>query len=68
MTKTNGQLLAELAYPGDLPGYVTARRQAGASWRTIRDDIKAHPDMPVTVTHQSLSNWYGDATTEDGAA
>jgi hypothetical protein len=60
VTKTNGQLLAEMAYPGDLAGFVGARRDAGDSWRTIRDFVNSQFNGGVTVTHQALINWYAE--------
>jgi len=48
--------LLDVILDGGLDEYVTARRQAGQSWRTIMLDLLA--DTKVDVTEATLRSWY----------
>lgn len=62
---TRGQQLAEHHYLPErsLRGDVLEARRAGHSWRAIADQVNkmlaSNPDVDVTVTHESLRQWYG---------
>lgn len=59
-SKTDRQQLAELAYPGDLAAYVTARAQSGESWRKIARFVNSQMNGGVSVSYESLRRWYGE--------
>ena len=57
MTTATRQLI-EVTVP-DLEALVLARREDGASWHMIRDEVVSRSG--VRVSHQTLINWFGAA-------
>lgn len=62
--KTRTQLLIEERLDSPLSSIVAAERAAGKSWGSIARLIEQK--TRVTVTDQTIRNWYGDAA--DSAA
>ena len=55
---TTKRLLLETRLDEDLGQIVRTRRTEGASWFAIRDEVEKRTGL--TVSHQSLINWFGD--------
>ncbi len=59
---TPKQLLVEHIYDGDLPADIQAMVTAGSSWREIAEQVSTKTGQ--RVSHESLRQWYGKATSE----
>lgn len=55
---TTKRLLLESRLDDDLEQIVRTRREEGASWFAIRDEVEKRTG--ITVSHQSLINWFAD--------
>lgn len=59
--------LADLLLPDGLEAYVSAKRQAGRSWRRIAQDLWLDTEHKVDVTFETLRTWFPDEPTEASA-
>lgn len=56
---TDKKMLAEFMYEGNLPADVKAMLRMKRSWRYIANVVNERFDGPLTVTHETLRQWYG---------
>ncbi|WP_155885102.1 hypothetical protein [Actinomadura flavalba] len=57
-TRSATYQLADLRIDGGLEGFVRPRRENGASWRQIANDLR--DQQRVDVTEVTLRAWFGD--------
>ena len=63
MANKHQQEVAESFFPthlGPLDKYVAARRADGLSWAKVRDDVNDQLPGALSVSHESLRNWYSE--------
>lgn len=59
MRQTPTHRLADLLLPTTLAEFVTAKRDAGRSWRLIARDLHEDTDGQIDVTAETLRGWFG---------
>lgn len=58
---TNTKTLAALMFPGQLDVYVAGCRRDGDSWRTIATKVNENFGGKMSVSYETLREWFGDA-------
>lgn len=56
-SETPSQRLATMLLGRPVQLWIADRRAAGASWRTIANDLNTATNGQVTVTHEAVRQW-----------
>jgi hypothetical protein len=67
-TRTRIQRLATLLLDEDVITWLTARREQGASWYKLADDLRDATDGEVALSHEAVRNWLDAVPTGPKAA
>ncbi len=54
--------LADLLLDEGLREFVFSRRRAGVAWRKVARDLYERTDKRIDVAHETLRNWFPDAS------